>query len=339
MPILSIIVPVYNTEKFLHRCIDAILAQTFTEWELILVNDGSKDQSQEICEDYAARDERIKVINKENEGAGPTRNVGLSNAKGKYVAFPDSDDWLSPDTYEVCIKKIEEANADLLVFGMVTAVYNNEKDYVEKEINDAMPEMCYKTQQECRENWSELYRKMDLGSPCNKIYRRSIIEQHNLRYPALRRMQDGVFNMYYFDKITSFISISNNFYHRTWHSQTFQKKKMPDKFIECAITHHKTMIQLMTSWGVLKESDQIIFGESFSEIVMCAEFEYLPADNSLQAIYRHIKNINDNPYIHSFYKDYKRCKKKIRKRELAMLNRWNLLLALELYLKMKRGKK
>ena len=92
-PEISIIVPVYNVEKYLKRCIDSILNQSFTDFELILVDDGSTDNSGEIIDEYAIKDERIKVIHKENGGLSSARNVGIEYSKGNYIAFVDSDDW------------------------------------------------------------------------------------------------------------------------------------------------------------------------------------------------------------------------------------------------------
>lgn len=100
MPKLSVIVPVYNAEKYLHECVDSILRQTLADLELILVDDGSTDSSPAICDDYAEADARVKVIHKSNGRAASARNAGLSIASGEYVAFVDADDWLSPDMYE-----------------------------------------------------------------------------------------------------------------------------------------------------------------------------------------------------------------------------------------------
>ena len=96
-PKISVIVPVYNTEKYLHRCIDSILSQTFTDFELLLINDGSKDGSGDICDEYAAKDNRVRVFHKENDGANNARYYGLHKSIGLYVIFIDSDDIISPD--------------------------------------------------------------------------------------------------------------------------------------------------------------------------------------------------------------------------------------------------
>lgn len=96
-PLITIIVPVYNTDKYLRKCIESILSQSFTDWECILVDDGSTDGSPQICDDYAKRDNRIKVFHKENGGVSSARNVGLRNAMGDYICFVDSDDYITPN--------------------------------------------------------------------------------------------------------------------------------------------------------------------------------------------------------------------------------------------------
>ncbi|MBO4213123.1 MAG: glycosyltransferase, partial [Clostridia bacterium] len=126
MPKLSVIMPVYNTAKFLERSINSVLNQTFTDFELILVNDGSKDNSLDVCREFEKKDNRIKVVDKENGGAGSARNAGLAVCSGEFVAFPDSDDWIDPDAYAFCIEKMEVEGLDLLVFGSLNTVYDND---------------------------------------------------------------------------------------------------------------------------------------------------------------------------------------------------------------------
>ncbi|CAI3478898.1 MAG: glycosyltransferase [Enterococcus cecorum] len=114
-PQISIIVPVYNAERYLKYCIDSILRQTFTNYELILVNDGSTDYSLKICHEYASKDERIKILSKENGGPSSTRNLGLSHAKGKYIAFIDADDYVLDNYLEKLWQLSEDRQADITV--------------------------------------------------------------------------------------------------------------------------------------------------------------------------------------------------------------------------------
>ena len=121
MPKLSVIVPVYNTEKYLRECIDSILAQTFTDFELILVDDGSTDGSGAICDEYARKDERIQVIHQENGGITVARKSGVRVARGEYVTFVDSDDWVDQDIYRTMLA---QEPADIVICNMIRATNN-----------------------------------------------------------------------------------------------------------------------------------------------------------------------------------------------------------------------
>lgn len=124
MPTISIIVPVYNVENYLERCVDSIRRQTFTDYELILVDDGSPDGSGAICDRYATLDDRIRVIHKANGGLSSARNAGLDVAQGKYVGFVDSDDWIAEEMYSDLLRLIEESGSDVAACGCLeTAVF------------------------------------------------------------------------------------------------------------------------------------------------------------------------------------------------------------------------
>ena len=116
MPQISIIVPVFGAEKYLHRCLDSILAQTFTNWECILVDDGSKDSSGTICDEYAQKDYRFRVIHKPNGGVSSARQFGLDAAEGEFVIHTDSDDWLEPCMLNELIRHQEESGAECVIF-------------------------------------------------------------------------------------------------------------------------------------------------------------------------------------------------------------------------------
>ena len=107
---VSCIIPVYNTEKYLPRCIESVLAQTFVDWEMLLIDDGSTDASGSICDEYAAKDERIRVFHKENGGISSARNVGLNYAQGEWIFFVDSDDSLPKTSLESLLSRSSDAN-------------------------------------------------------------------------------------------------------------------------------------------------------------------------------------------------------------------------------------
>ena len=126
--LISIIVPVYNNEEYLHKCINSILEQTYKNWELILINDGSSDASPQICDWYSQHDKRISVIHKHNEGVSIARNTGLMEAKGDYLTFADSDDYLEPYTFQTYIDEIIINSPDIIKDGYFRDLtYNNQE--------------------------------------------------------------------------------------------------------------------------------------------------------------------------------------------------------------------
>lgn len=126
---VSVIVPVYNVEKYLKRCLDSIINQTYKNIEIILVNDGSKDNSRNICEEYEKKYENISLINQENGGLSAARNTGLKYVKGEAVTFVDSDDWLELDAIEYYVESMKKHNVDMVVTNNVRT-----KDYQEKVV-------------------------------------------------------------------------------------------------------------------------------------------------------------------------------------------------------------
>lgn len=114
---ISIIVPVYKVEPYLRQCVDSILNQTYRNIEVLLIDDGSPDRCGEICDEYGAKDDRVRVFHTENRGLSAARNLGISEAKGEYIGFVDSDDWIEPDMYEVLLKQLETTGADIGVCG------------------------------------------------------------------------------------------------------------------------------------------------------------------------------------------------------------------------------
>lgn len=175
---ISIIVPVYNVEPFLHQCIDSILCQTHQDIEVLLIDDGSSDKCGEICDEYARVDRRIRVFHTENRGLSVARNLGLQNARGKYLGFVDSDDWIEPDMYEFLLERLEGANADISVcevwqeYKEGQQIFNNVQNIIYSGI-DAIPPLIN----------GRLY-----NSVWNKLYRRRIWE--NIGFPEDRNYED-----------------------------------------------------------------------------------------------------------------------------------------------------
>lgn len=138
--LVTIVLPVYNVENYLDRCVDSVVAQTYGNLEIILVDDGSTDNCPRICDDWSARDSRIKVVHKENAGLGMARNTGIEHASGDYICFFDSDDYIREDAIELIVRCIEETSAELVVFGFT---FVNSKGEPERSVVPCTPNRVY----------------------------------------------------------------------------------------------------------------------------------------------------------------------------------------------------
>lgn len=191
-PMVSIVVPIYNAENYLRRCVDSILNQEYTDFELLLVNDGSTDASGDICEEYGDRDPRVIVIQKENTGVSDSRNRALDRARGKYLQFLDSDDWITPDATRLFVRAAEEYGCDMVIsdFYRVVGERLSTKGDIEEEGVLTREEFAA----HMMENPADFY----YGVLWNKLYRRDIVEEHNLRMDTdINWCEDFMFNLEY----------------------------------------------------------------------------------------------------------------------------------------------
>lgn len=176
MPLISIIVPVYNVEQYLRRCIDSLINQTLKEIEIILVDDGSTDSSGSICDEYEIKDNRIRVIHKNNRGLSHSRNIGIDIAKGKYILFVDSDDFIHPQMIEILYNTIIDNDADITICDF-DRVYENTNVEFEKYEN-IQDINIYNNIEALNELYSKNVVKFVIA--WNKLYKRELFE--NLRY-------------------------------------------------------------------------------------------------------------------------------------------------------------
>lgn len=181
MPKVSIIVPIYNVEKYLNKCVDSILNQTFKDFELILVDDGSTDNCGKICDEYEKLDNRIRVIHKENGGLSDARNKGIDESNSEFISFVDSDDYISEDMYEVLYNNLEKENADISVCGYYRC------------LNDKMISKFEKEEYFVVNNKEALRlvledKKISVEA-CTKIYRKTLFD--NTRYPVGKLSEDA----------------------------------------------------------------------------------------------------------------------------------------------------
>ena len=259
MPTISVIVPVYKVEKYIHRCVDSILSQTFQDFELILVDDGSPDNSGAICDDYAAKDSRVRVIHKENGGLSSARNAGIDAAQGEYLFFLDSDDVIHPDCFHILAECIRTTGAQIALgeFMRFTGEFLSSERFCTWDGN------CI-----CKSGLETLNCFFDgreslhsLVSACCKLWHRSLFQ--DIRFPVGRLFEDefttyklyyqagriafaGIVLYFYFVNdggITRNLTIQKRFdeYDAQWERMMFFREKGLDELLgKAAMTFLKT---------------------------------------------------------------------------------------------------
>lgn len=205
---LSIIIPVYNTGDFLHKCISSVLTQNLKDFELILVNDGSTDNSGQILDEYAKNDNRIKVIHKENAGVSAARNDGIKEACGEYIGFIDSDDWIEPSMYEKMYFLAKENNVEIVMCDTVS-VFDN-KPTEPDTINQLKKDVLLK-----KDAISPALLLEMAGSACRCIYKSSLIKENNVLFPVgIKLSEDRIFNILAFGYSNKIYYTKTAFYKR-----------------------------------------------------------------------------------------------------------------------------
>ena len=207
-PVVSIIVPVYNAQNTIRRCVDSILGQTFRDFELILVDDGSTDECPAILDEYAKFDARVRVIHQKNAGVSVARNRALDAAKGEYLQFLDSDDWIIPDATKLLVRTAQENRCDLVVadfYRVVGERVSHKGDIGETGVLNRTQYAAH-----MMDNPADFY----YGVLWNKLYSRQIVEKNHLRMdPAIRWCEDFMFNLEYIRHAQTFCALQVPIYY------------------------------------------------------------------------------------------------------------------------------
>ncbi|MGV8995271.1 MAG: glycosyltransferase family 2 protein [Flavobacterium sp.] len=202
--LISVIIPVYNAEKFLHKCLNSVLKQTYENFELILVNDGSKDNSLQICQEWSLKDSRVKTIDQKNQGPGAARNTGLVAANGDYICFLDSDDFIEDDLLATAIKSIEEFKYDMIIFGFNKLTIDGKRISTIKH-----KEADLRNVQQQQENLAELFLDGGCFAVWDKLFRKEFLIQNNIVFDLKKRGEDLAFMIKSYKCATSLKAISN----------------------------------------------------------------------------------------------------------------------------------
>ncbi len=234
---VTVITPVYDVKtEYLEKCIDSILTQTYRDMELILVDDGAKGDLPKLLDEYADRDERIRVIHQANGGASSARNAGLDSATGECVTFVDSDDWIDKDTIAKAVERFIKNEADILLWGSYK-VYEDGQGHqklekympyeadIELFDNDRKRELMLKTMTGIHPSFRQPATSFGSGSCCSKLYKLEFLNRNDLRYPVgIKRAEDVNFNIRAFDKAGRVGYMNAHFYYYRQHeaSATYQ---------------------------------------------------------------------------------------------------------------------
>lgn len=232
-PLLSIIVPVYNVREYLSTCLDSILAQPFSDYEVLLIDDGSKDGSGEICDNYASKDTRIKVVHKSNGGLSSARNAGLDQCKGNYISFIDSDDYLVGDYYSEAIKLLKQDISIDIVWLQYAKCYDNGR--IEQKYNTG----CH-ILQKGRQLLNRFVTKEAFAGI--KIYKREVFK--NIRYPIGQILEDLYIVPDLYEKINkcAFISIDGYYAYRQRMGSICNIKHTPRMIDDIALAYARIIV-------------------------------------------------------------------------------------------------
>ena len=217
MPKMSVIIPVYNNAVYLPQCLDSLLSQSFPDFEGIIVDDGSYDGSETICDEYQKRDCRLKVIHIENHGVSHARNVGLDNAKGEWVSFVDSDDWIDPDYLSTLYEQIDN-DTDVVIGNLFFNIGEKQitkvcsKPLIRKKNFPSFPLATLVPDCGRADN---LYVSMELlSSACNKLTRKSLLEKYHIRFnEQIYLNEDGLFHLNCYIRAKDFVILDTPLYH------------------------------------------------------------------------------------------------------------------------------
>ena len=292
---ISVIVPVYNVEKYINKCIESILNQTLKEFELILINDGSNDSSGEICDKFSAIDGRITVIHKNNEGVSAARNTGIEIAKGEFIQFIDSDDWIENNMLENLFEKIKNDKSDIVFQGAIFEDYKGRIIVEEKNNIDIIQKINNNIQQS-----AVLLTKNSLfGYTWCKMFRRDIIENNKIMFDeTLSLAEDEKFTCDYFRFVNKISVLENGYYHYI---------KYPNNRENLSVTQTNDIWnrdKIFISWVELLYNDNTdVTRRYLSKKAFCNLYEevykiYFSNLNKVQRINRFNKVKNTNFYIY-----------------------------------------
>ena len=297
-PKISVIVPVYNVEQYLHRCIDSILAQTFTDFELLLIDDGSKDRSGEICDEYAGKDERVRVFHKENGGVSSARNLGIDNAKGEWISFVDGDDVINPKIkWNLIVEDINEA--DYVLFNGRDFIDSKDgKDNIEDfygedyKINSSLKKADFLLKYVCHNHFLIWYRK-------------DLIEKYNIRFTiGMKVAEDEEFQLKYLIVCSKPIKIDGILYfYRIRNGSAMNNPQTNFEILSCSETLFSNLFSFLSTYYINEKwlfyRLESVLKQYLSALSNISIMEYLKRQTQYRKLVRILKEMKF-PYSLNF---------------------------------------
>ena len=299
-PKISIIVPVYNTEKYLPRCIDSILGQSFADFELLLIDDGSTDESGAICDAYAKKDDRVRVFHQPNKGVSAARNVGLKYATGDWIFFPDSDDIVMPDAFEFMMKLLDEQTDYLMVGYQVYDEDGNctysvaDKKQLTKTRDEALMEMFSPTD----------YRYQ--GYLWNKLFKASIIKEHNISFvQGIKFNEDRLFNVEYLCHTNGDVAYTTSPVYQYIERPTSAMASLTQRFtpafitdLEAFVKMRKVLLKTQIPKDIIAAHADAMYYSVNRYYSMCRQFNKTSLKDTLNVEKRLISGVGFRQWLH-----------------------------------------
>lgn len=248
LPLVSVIVPAYNVEQYVFQCLESLRKQTYSNVEVVIVNDGSKDRTPEIAKEYAESHQNFVFVHQENQGSGVARNTGIQHAKGDFFVFVDPDDWVDEDYVNRLVKAQQESDADLVVSGATEHHYGGDDTNTARKVLRKSQDCSYEGKESVRGVYLQFLNGGLVNGPWGKLFKASIIREHNVSFPDYRRSQDIVFNYRFYNHISSLRCIESYGYnYRVFHSKV-ASKVLPD-YYRILNTIYSDVKKMCLSWN------------------------------------------------------------------------------------------
>lgn len=274
---VSIVIPIYNVEKYLEKCVESVVNQTYNKLEIILVNDGSNDSSGILAENLAKLDKRIKVFTKKNGGVSSARNFGLEKSTGKYIMFIDPDDYIELNMIENMIYLAEENGSDMVICGYY---FENHYKTIKSNINiDQFAvnyiEAEYRNIIEMKKNMVDIWDTSLMYNVWNKIYRKDLIIENNIKFSDKKMGEDLEFNINYLNICTSMYITSKCFYHYIREREGAATQNYVKNWFEIRLKENDNLKKFFAYYGIMDENGREYLSRRFVERTLgCIENEF-----------------------------------------------------------------